>query len=62
MKWLLAIVFLSTGVYEENHVSEEACIDAMIEASLVKPTDIWSMACFSPDDRPTATASRDIGP
>lgn len=62
MKWLLLIIFLSSGVYEEKHISAESCIDAIHEANIVKGKDVWSASCFGPDDQVIATAVEDIGP
>lgn len=50
MKWMLVIVFLSTGVYREPQLSKEACIEAMMEAALTREPDIWSMVCTDPDE------------
>lgn len=50
MKWMLVIVFLSTGVYHEPQLSKQSCIEAMMEAALTRENDIWSMVCADPDD------------
>lgn len=58
MKWMLTIVFLSTGVYREPQISEQLCFEAMVEAELTKGRDIWSMTCVDSDDKITARFDR----
>lgn len=50
MKYLLIIIFLTSGQYTEKFSTLENCHDAMVEAQLVKGNDVWSALCAGPDD------------
>lgn len=60
--WTLVLYVLSSGIYEEKHISAIDCNNALLEASIVKGSDIWSAVCVGPDDEVTAQISTDIGP
>jgi hypothetical protein len=45
MSWTLVIYFLSSGLYQEPHISAVDCNDALIEATLVKGNELWSAVC-----------------
>jgi hypothetical protein len=62
MKWLLVIYFLSSGLYQEPHISAVDCNDALIEATLVKGNELWSAVCVGPDDEVTSQVSKELGP
>jgi hypothetical protein len=62
MTWTLVIYILSTGLYQEKHISAVSCNDALIEASIVKGRELWSAVCVGPDDEVTSQISTDIGP
>ena len=62
MKYLLVLYILSSGIYEEKHISAIDCNDALLEAYLVKGKDLWSAVCVGPDDKVTSQISKELGP
>jgi hypothetical protein len=60
--WTLVLYILSSGIYEEKHISAVDCNDALLEAYLVKGSELWSAVCVGPDDEVTAQISRELGP
>ena len=60
--WTLILYVLSSGLYEEKHISARDCEDALIEAHIVKGLELWSGVCVGPDDLVTSQISADIGP
>lgn len=62
MKFLLIIYLLSSGYYQERHVSEESCEDTLKLTHVLYGNDLWSGTCVGPDDEITMQISADIDP
>jgi hypothetical protein len=60
--WTLVLYVLSSGIYEEKHISAIDCNDALIEAQIVKGKELWSGVCTGPEDIVTSQISSEIGP
>ena len=50
MKYLLIIIFLSSGQYTQTYATLEDCHDGIIEAELIKGNEVWSAMCVGTDD------------
>jgi len=62
MKFILIIYLLSSGYYQEPHVSAEACEDTLKLTHVLYGNDLWSGVCMGPDDEVTLEITTDIGP
>lgn len=51
MKWTLVCFFLSTGQYTQDFMTYQDCYDVLVEAEMVKGTDLFSAVCIGPDDQ-----------
>ena len=48
--FILVLYLLGSGMYSERFATADDCKDAMIEANIVKGTEVWSAVCVSPDE------------
>ncbi len=62
MKFLLIAYFLSSGQYRQEFFTLDDCNDVIIEAQIVKGSDMWTAACYGPEDEVLISVSRDLGP
>ena len=62
MKFLLIAYFLSSGQYTEKFASLDDCNNVIIEAQLVKGSDMWSAVCLGPENEILISAGADLGP
>lgn len=62
MKFLLICYFLSSGQYTEKFATLDDCNDVLIEAQIVKGTDLWSVVCVGPENEILISAGADLGP
>jgi hypothetical protein len=62
MKFLLVVYLLSSGYYQEPHISAEDCEDTLKLTEVLYGTDLWSGVCIGPDDEVTMKIMTDIGP
>ncbi len=64
MKWTLLVILLSSGHFQERHLDEASCREAMLLVEIVTRDDLWMAKCLGPEGEQITSvkAVGDLGP